>query len=316
MVRLGRIWAAGIALAAWGVLAIQALGFGGPLAYDLDGLAHLRLHLIGVAAVLALLAHGWAGRGAALAAVGLGLAGLGPVWAPLPQGVPGGPSLTVLFANTYARNTDLDGVTQALLGADADVVVIVEGPGALRKPSPLIDARYPTRLLPVFRRQSLGIQVWSRLAIEAVPPREDDPDYPVALLLRITVAPGAGLDLAALHFGHPWRGGLQERQVAAMAPLLAGRSGPRAVIGDFNAASWSHALAEVGRRTGTAVVGGLRLSWQGTHRARGMRISEPLGLPIDNLLVSPDVAVEDIRLVPIPGSDHQGLLARLRLPPG
>jgi len=63
------------------------------------------------------------------------------------------------------------------------------------------------------------------------------------------------------------------------------------------------------------------LGWRDTHRITGWDASWPsvggwLGLPIDHVLVSDNVAVHTIDAIGAGGSDHRAMLAELSIPPG
>lgn len=309
---MGAAFRAARLAAAWGLLAAMVAGFGGGLVYDLDVLAHFRLHLILGALALVLLGGGWAVRGPLLGAALLGLAGLGPVWAAWPPVPTGAAPATVVFANGYSRNTQAAGLDAALVAAGADVVATVEMPVGFRDAPTALNATYPHRLQPLYGRRAPGVVVWSRWPLVQIPVEIVAQDRLFGAAVR--VAAPVPFTLVAVHASQPLRGaGAQAAQIAALAAVLPTLPGPVVLGGDFNATPWSHAMAAATAGTDLVLVGGLRLTWFGRFRRAGITVAEPLGLPIDHGLVSPGVGVAGADLIDLPGSDHRGLVLRLGL---
>ncbi len=115
-------------------------------------------------------------------------------------------------------------------------------------------------------------------------------------------APGGPVWLVSIHLHWPWPHG-QADQLDQILPVLEGLEGPVLIGGDFNMVPWSHALGQVMRASGSAVLG----PTQGTRAL----IEEWVDLPIDHVL-APEGGQVTYR--PQFGSDHAGLLARVGLP--
>ena len=90
---------------------------------------------------------------------------------------------------------------------------------------------------------------------------------------------------------------------------------PLIVAGDFNAAPWSWVVARAAEVTGTDVLGGTRVTWKGSYRTPFGPLPEPWGHQIDQILLSEGIGVASVETLDLPGSDHLGLLLRLRIAP-
>ena len=101
--------------------------------------------------------------------------------------------------------------------------------------------------------------------------------------------------------------------VEALAARLAAIHGPLAVMGDFNAAPWSRTLRQLSDRAGLRRRHRALGTYRGGAGGRGGAWFVPGGLPIDHILTRPGLAAESVRTIEIPGSDHLGLAATLRL---
>ena len=120
-----------------------------------------------------------------------------------------------------------------------------------------------------------------------------------------------GLALIGVHFGRA-RTALLEEQLDGLERIAAGFEPPLVVVGDFNAAPWTRLVGEAAARTGTRPVGGFRVTWEGDYPVVGL--PSVVGHQIDHVLLSPGIGLSLIETLPIPGSDHHGLLIELVVP--
>jgi endonuclease/exonuclease/phosphatase (EEP) superfamily protein YafD len=304
-----------VSLAALGLLVVVVLGYGGPWIFELDLLAHFRLHLLWLAiplGVLAVLVGSETALWRTLAAAVLAAAGLAPLWAvpaPAGEGVP----VTVMTANVFYHNALPEAVREALVGAGADILVTAETKREVAYGSSALDQHYPHRLAPETKAPDLRTVIWSRFPIRAgtlLPGGGAGPNGGYAL---VEVAPGREVLVMGLHLSHVAIGN-QGEQIAALGPIAADLPWPRIVMGDFNATPWSHAVASIEAATGTRRVPGVDSTWRGRYPTPFGRVEEPIGLPIDHILLSEGIGFEEIGTVLIPGSDHLAVRAVLRVP--
>ncbi|ORE93927.1 endonuclease/exonuclease/phosphatase family protein [Aurantimonas sp. 22II-16-19i] len=128
---------------------------------------------------------------------------------------------------------------------------------------------------------------------------------------RLDLGDGSGLTVVAEHLVWPWPYH-QGRQVDRLGQTLSQLGKPLVIAGDFNAAPWSGTVRHYAERSGTQPVAGIGATWLTTDLPAALR---PLvGLPIDNVLVSSDVAVLSAARQPATESDHLPILVRFDLP--
>jgi endonuclease/exonuclease/phosphatase (EEP) superfamily protein YafD len=264
--------------------------------------------LLLVAGLLSLALRDVVAGAVALALVVVNVATVAPHWTPRPTPpVVGSDAVHLLFANVDVSNHDHRATLAYLQRVDADVVGLTElSPAWLGALRPVL-RRYPYRLTAV-EDDAYGIGLFSkrplRGRIEHLPA-----DGPASVVASFALA-GRRVTLVVTHphtpFG-PHAGGLHQRQLRALAAARPAW-GPRALVcGDLNTPPWSGPLRSLMRKAHLA----------DSHRGYGFEWSWPswfwpLGVPIDNCLVSPGLAVTKRTRGPSLGSDHYPLEVELR----
>lgn len=107
--------------------------------------------------------------------------------------------------------------------------------------------------------------------------------------------------IVSIHLRWPWPHP-QSAHVRTLLPVLAKLEGPVIIGGDFNMVSWSHAMRAIGDVSRTVTAGPTLGSYVGFDPFHW--------LPIDHVLAPSGGRV---RLRPLFGSDHMGLLAGVEL---
>lgn len=298
-----------------GLLVAVLAGFAEPWLVWLDLLASLRLHLGVLAAAVALAAvlvgAVWAALPAGVAAA-LAFATLGPLWSPAERmGPPDGHPIRVLFANVRIDNPNVVALERTLVAAGADIVIVAEGPETIGHADSPLDRAYPHRAAA--RRGPLRTALFSRLPLERERINLNINLGPLAAGAVVRIDDRTALGVLGVHF-FKWRNRVgKEAQLRGLRWLSDRLGPPLVVIGDFNTSVWSNRVARTAETTGTSPLGGWRVTWRGRY---------PFGIPalvgqqIDHLLTSPGIGVRGLRTVPLPGSDHFGLIAELVVPPG
>jgi hypothetical protein len=97
---------------------------------------------------------------------------------------------------------------------------------------------------------------------------------------------------------------------AALAAML------RAIDADILITSETTArvVARAAEVTGTQILGGYRVTWKGRYRTPLGALPEPWGHQTDQILLSAGIGIVSVETLDLPGSDHLGLLLRLRIP--
>lgn len=299
----------------WVILAGTVLGYGGGLFYALDAIAHFRLHFllaVPVVAVLVALLRQWQALWRLAVAAVLLVAGLGPLWE-TPERLGVGKPLKIMTANLYQHNRQPEALRAALLAADPDILITNETQKSLGRGEDSLAERYPFRLSLSTYGDVLRTVIWSKYPMRDGRLLLDDQIEPTGAHATIDLGGGFEVSILALHLAHPIIGN-QRTQIEALDRLAERLPHPRIVLGDFNATPWSWAVRRIEQLTGTERIRGYRPTWAGFYPNEFGRLRAPLGQAIDHMLVSANVGVSDIRVVPIPGSDHNGLIANLLIP--
>ncbi len=316
-------------LLAFGGALWVVLGLGGAWNAVLDAMGFFRIHmgiLAGLGGLLAFaLGQRWIGA-LGLGAAILAVATLGPVWRSVerPAGSSDTRDLTIMTANVLGTaNPTLDRAASALIAANADVLAVIESPRAWSLPGSALRRHYPYTTAREGNRNS--VLIFSRLPLGGIVQFDRDPLSPAFHTANVDLGDGTVLGVTATHFRWPLvLDNIQRRQAVAVGNVLAGGSGPKVLMGDFNAPPWSETMARVEASTGLEMVGGLRRTWAGHYpnplrllvggELYGRDIPAPLGHHIDHALFSRGLGVAQVEVIPVPGSDHRAVWTRLAVP--
>lgn len=211
------------------------------------------------------------------------------------------PALRLLCANVWVKNRETGRLAGLIAREKPDIVGLVEVNGPCAALCESLKAEYPHQRVVARDDASSGIALLSRLPLEDLTQVDLSPGRP-ALTARVQ-----GLHVTLLHAANPtydFEG--RERDFATLRALPV--SGPRVVMGDFNATPYClsfrdlcRALGLVHGRLGRGVLGSFpvagRVSW--------------LRLPIDHVLAGGGARIADFRLGPDIGSDHMPVIAEI-----
>jgi endonuclease/exonuclease/phosphatase (EEP) superfamily protein YafD len=242
---------------------------------------------------------------AALALAAVNLAVVAPTWFSPRAGeaAPGSGSLTLLMLNLEDGNPSHADVARLIDETNPDVVGLLEltpvWAGGL---APALD-RFPHRRLSP-ESGAYGIGLYSKLAFRQATLERFPRDGPVSVVARFDLG-GDPFTLVLTHVHTPFAGDIHRRQFEALADAREGLGLRLAICGDLNSVPWSASFRHL------ASAGDLVDS----HRGHWLEGSWPswgalLRVPIDNCLVSADVAVLERRYGEDVGSDHFPLIIR------
>jgi endonuclease/exonuclease/phosphatase (EEP) superfamily protein YafD len=116
---------------------------------------------------------------------------------------------------------------------------------------------------------------------------------------------GRVVTIASQHLNWPWPHG-QWRQIEALRWPLNELPWPVIVGGDFNAAPWSAAVGTYAEAGGLEIARGVGPTW--LDRRLGPSLTAWIGLPIDNVLHSPEIDVLAVERLAPTASDHLPVL--------
>ncbi|MDY6924343.1 MAG: endonuclease/exonuclease/phosphatase family protein [Pseudomonadota bacterium] len=230
-----------------------------------------------------------------------------PQWFPAgPRPLPGAPVVGLYSANLYYLNDDVAAIRGSIAEADADIVVLIElGRDAARQADVLLEG-YPYRAASMRLDQTRGP---SRSVIASrypLTPLADPPDglHSVAAVARTPLGP---VNVVGVHLTRPWP--FQEQwgqisQTMALQAVVEGLTGPVVVAGDFNSVSSARIGEQVRRDLGLHPAPGFPGTWP-------TDLPAPVGLTIDQVYASPDLAFAGRRLGRPTGSDHRPVVTRI-----
>lgn len=261
---------------------------------------------------------------AAIVAPGLGdtLRGLGEALAEPDH--PAGFDLHVATQNMWVRNTAPDRLVTGLSALDPDILALQEASGASREAAVALAGRYPftagcrsTRLVSRYDILESGC-VRSPVPVDRASSIPCDYEVPPATWARIRLPDGREIVAVSVHMTWPFPGATHDCQRGGLAAALAQMPHDRMIVmGDFNAAAPSRALARMGealdleRRS----VGIATFPSEGRFREAGWPVPPvaPMVVGIDHVFAGPAWDTVAIAAGPDTGSDHRPLVATLRL---
>ncbi|TWT70814.1 Endonuclease/Exonuclease/phosphatase family protein [Crateriforma conspicua] len=287
-------------------------GYAGRWQWFADAMNHTRCHLmVGALVALAVFAAVRWWRWALTAGVCFA-ANFWSVWPvdwvmPERKVVAEGPEVRVLFWNVHASTDQWEQIQSVIHQADADVVALIELNHALVPALQPLRQSHP-HYQELSRSGAFGLGVYSRRPVTWVKAGGDPAE------IRGTINAGeADLDIWAVHTLPPMgTANLAERngQLRDLAVGLADdvRQHRRVIVGgDFNITPWTREFRKL------VQVSGCRDSRDSRgYQATWPRSLGPLGIPIDHVLVSPDVQVIDRTVIGGDVSDHRAVLCRFR----
>ncbi len=310
------------AASAWlllGLVAATLAGLAARLHWIGDLATHFRVQYTALALISLLLAAVGRRRGIALAAGTLMFwHGSAAVWLYLPAAssttLAASPTtlaaatnlgvrpnrLRLVSCNVYTANPQKSAVIRFIQAERPDVALFMEVDAAWQTALAELDADFPYHLIQA-RDSNFGIALFSRQPCRDLKLLFLDRTGVPAVTGQIA-AQGRTLSLFGSHPVPPTRAfnaSARNEHFAALALAVANRGGPSVVMGDLNCTPWSPHFHDLLRHSG------LRDSQAGFGPQRSWPAGNwALRIPIDHILVSPQIRVLDRRLGPDIGSDH------------
>ena len=289
------------------------VGFFGASFHPFDSVSHFRLTLALVLVLVSIAAIPARARLAGILALGfavLGLATTLPVLLPQEETMAprGQPSYTLLQMNLLYDAEDKSEAIRRIAETRPDVVTLEEVTDEWRALFEVISERYPFQTYCGLENDRDGVAVLSRrpfLGEALCQPRQGRVTQGVDLN-------GRNVAVTALHLDWPWPK-YHWKQIAEMSSSLSAGDRPALLGGDFNAAPWSAAVQAVADAANLRIVEGIGPTWL-TIRFKSFW-PRWLGLPIDQIMVSPDIMVEDVETLDRTSSDHLPVLLRFSVRP-
>jgi endonuclease/exonuclease/phosphatase (EEP) superfamily protein YafD len=219
------------------------------------------------------------------------------------------PTIRVLVANVFYRNSSASRLVETIRREAPDAVLLVEYTTGLAGQLGELRGTYRYQL-QYPRDDAYGIALFSRFELKSA--QTFLLGSTAAIDARVRVG-NTDVTLLGVHLRSPMnpkRAAERNRQLELLAERASTAREPVIIAGDFNISPYSPYYADWLARTRLTDV----------RRGRTARPSWPtflpiLGIPIDHCFVSPDIAVNGDRGLPSFGSDHYPMIVELALPP-
>ena len=230
-----------------------------------------------------------------------------PQWFPKASApAPDAAVVRIYSANLFYLNNDTARIRRSIEAADADIVVLIE---LASDPAASIDellAGYPHRAASMRLDQTRGPSrslVASRWPLTV---RADPPDglHAVAATVRTPLGP---VNVVGVHLTRPWpfqHSWGQISQTMALEAVVKDLTGPVVVAGDFNSVSSARIGKQVRGDLGLRPAPGFPGTWPS-------KLPSGLGITIDQVYASPDLAFVSRRLGRPTGSDHRPVVTEI-----
>lgn len=221
----------------------------------------------------------------------------------------------ILQANTLYLNKAPRALEELIAAEKPDIIALSEVNAAFAEMLAGLSADYPYQHIEPRDKDARGLALLSRHAPSKIETVHFADVHIPAHIARLSVH-GTEVFLASVHPRTPLHSlRLRDADLAGMAETfadVAASKTPLIIAGDFNATPYCPALKKLIRR----------LDLRDARRGYGLQqtwpvwLPAPLRIPIDHVLVGPDIAVIDFRIGPPVGSDHLPTIAVLGLPRG
>lgn len=235
----------------------------------------------------------------------LNLWGVAPLFLTWSPPAAEGPFLRVMTQNVYKPNGQHERLVELIQRERPHVFLLVEVNQRWLDALRPLEELYPHRHTKL-RGTASGMALYARRPLANVRFEKLGPMPRFDAFAEIEYA-GRTVTLIGMHPSLPrrpinvaWR----NQELLAVAKVAAEIPGPVVMMGDFNTTPWSPIFADVLQASG------LRNSMRGfgVQPTWSFQGRWPLLLPIDHMLHSTDLVVQDRRVAPDIGSDHRAVL--------
>jgi endonuclease/exonuclease/phosphatase (EEP) superfamily protein YafD len=212
----------------------------------------------------------------------------------------------LLVFNVHWNNRRLDDVAALTAAHQPDVIVFNEVYRLNRPGLRALDAQYPYRV-ECWQSYPCDTLILSRKQLRDpfVTTNWNGVDLGFA---RVEFDVGAcPVTLFAAHFNRPWpyhslgSEGSQHKQANALASAVREWSGPKIVVGDLNATTWTPVVRALASAAGGKALSGASGTWP-------FFLPSVLKLPIDHVIVSQPQIAATRKVLDTTGSDHSPVL--------
>ncbi|RZJ29706.1 MAG: endonuclease [Brevundimonas sp.] len=224
-----------------------------------------------------------------------------PQWAPAgaaPE--PDAPVVRLYSANVFYLNEDVAAMRRSIEAAEPDIIILIElGRAPLGQLDTLL-AGYPHRAGSMRMDETRGPSrsiIASRWPLRQVENRPDG----LHSVTAVAETPLGDVNIIGVHLTRPWPFQYQWGQISqtmALGDIRRTLEGPVIIAGDFNSVSSARIGRQMKDDLGLAPAGGFPGTWPSD-------LPSPLGITIDQVWRSPDLAFVSRRTGRPNGSDHR-----------
>ncbi len=229
-----------------------------------------------------------------------------------------GSTVSILIANICYESERHESVAQAILEADAEVLLLIEINGVWHDALGSVRDRYPHRVESI-AGEGLGLALWSTHELRNGRIEHILEARRPSIHADIELGDGRAIRFVGLHptppalrdsTGEDRRDSrVRDGELVLLARHIADDPHQNWVVaGDFNDVAWSHTTRLFKRLSGLLDPRVGRALLNTYHAGHPL-----LRYPVDHLFVAPGFHVGGLERVRLPGSDHFGVLARLHL---
>jgi endonuclease/exonuclease/phosphatase (EEP) superfamily protein YafD len=215
---------------------------------------------------------------------------------------------TVYSVNINKNNGDLANLKREILEIDPEIVLLLEVTPSHEELLRSLKEKYSYRIQNVFKG-ALGFVFLSQFPIQNYHITELS-DYGNSLLEAALKINTRSVLFYGIHARRPDRGDFNERKMQFVNPArrINEKAMPAIVAGDFNATPYSQVFRDFVR------ISGLKDSREGFGwQPSWPTYFPPLWIPIDHILVTPDITIHNRTTGSYIGSDHYPVIANLSL---
>ncbi|MEL6979563.1 MAG: endonuclease/exonuclease/phosphatase family protein [Pseudomonadota bacterium] len=222
--------------------------------------------------------------------------------------------LTIATINLSGVNDQLDDTLTAVERLDVDILATQETSAQFLAISASLSETYPY-VSPRDLNTADTVFIWSKRPIVEMYGDLLELPHTQKTATASVIFGGEALEILAVHIARPIVGFQKKDLVKILTPLQRMSSRHRLVLGDFNAAPWSDVVRYVERESGTQFYGGLLRTWSGVYPTPwpDLGVPAPFGNQLDHILASDRLHLDRFETIPIPGSVHRAVAARVRV---
>jgi endonuclease/exonuclease/phosphatase (EEP) superfamily protein YafD len=303
-------------LAVMGLALASLLPFAGRLHWRIDLFSHFRAQYLlglGVLVLFYLLNRNWRRAVAGLVFAILNASLIYPLYLPQISGRPfaAGQTYRLLIANVNITNRSFGALRSLTLETEPDFVLLMEIDRAWVEGLSLRELGYAQSVVQP-QTNNFGIGLFSRHPLEAAEILVDPAGRTIGVRARALLDCGS-LELIGVHPPPPIIAVVSARrdeQIRTAFELATAIEGTAILAGDFNATTWSYALAEPLAKSGlrdSRAGFGTQATWPAFYPAF-------LRIPIDHVFISNHLQVLERVVGPNIGSDHLPLWIDFEIP--